>query len=149
MSARTRFVQLAVEQIGKPSLWGAQGPKAFDCSGLVMASLLGVGAKLSDHTAQMFSDETPALASYAGAAPIPGDLGFYGADDANIIHVVIWLAGGKVLSADGATARVVDLKTAQANPSARIRIHDATGYRKNFRGIHRNKFVDFLDRVTR
>lgn len=147
--ARTRFCQLILDQVGKPVLWAAQGPGAFDCSGLGMWALEGVGAKLKDHTAQMFADETPNLATAPGATPLPGDFCFYGSDWAHVTHIAYVLAGGRVLSADGATSKVVDLKTAQANPSARVRLHDSPKYRKDFLGIHRNTFLDALDGVTR
>ncbi len=155
MSARHRFCQLVLSKIDSPVLWTAQGPDAFDCSGLVMWALLALGAKgkngkaIADHTAQMFSDETPALVTAPGATPLPGDLGFYGADNAQVIHVVIWLAGGRILSADGATSRILDLKTAKANPLNRVHLHSSVNYRKGFLGLHRNTFVDALDLVSR
>ncbi len=155
MSARTRFCQLVLSKIGSTVLWTAQGPDAFDCSGLVMWALLSLGAKgkngkqIVDHTAQMFSDETPALVTAPGATPLPGDLCFYGQDAGHVTHVAVWLAGGKVLSADGATSRILDLKTAKANPSNRVRLHDSPSYRRDLLSTHRNRFVDDLDLVTR
>jgi hypothetical protein len=38
-------------QIGKPYKWGAEGPGAFDCSGLVHQSYLHAGFRLPDNTA--------------------------------------------------------------------------------------------------
>lgn len=142
-------MQLALTKLGATVLWAANGPDVFDCSGLVLWALNGVGAKLSDRRAQDLADQTPDLATAPGAAPLPGDLCFYGQDAAHVTHVAIWLAGGKVLSADGATSRVTSLKSAQANPSARVRFHDSAKYRRDWLGIHRNTFLDTLDGVTR
>lgn len=148
VAARSRFVQLAVSKLGSTVLWGAQGPREFDCSGLVMWALENVGAHLPDHTAQMLADETPNLATAPGATPLAGDLCFYGADWGRVTHVAIWLLGG-VLSADGATSRVTSLEVARANPKARVRLHASAEYREDFLGVHRNTFVDELDKVTR
>lgn len=147
--ARQRFCQLALSKIGSTVLWAAQGPDTFDCSGLVMWALESVGVKMPDHNAQMMADKTPNLVTAPGADPLPGDLGFYGPDAAHVEHVVIWLAGGRILSADGATSLVKDLKTAKANSSARVRLHDSAAYRSGFLGIHRNTFLDALDNVSR
>ena len=147
--ARGRFCQLALSKLGATVLWAANGPDVFDCSGLVLWALNGVGAKLSDRRAQDLADATPNLATHPGAAPLPGDLVFYGPNFAHVEHVAIWLAGGKVLSADGATSRVTALKSAQANPSARVRLHDSTGYRRDGLGVHRNSYLDALDLVSR
>lgn len=148
VAARSRFVQLALSKLGSTVLWGAQGPREFDCSGLVMWALEGVGVHLKDHNAQMLADETPNLATAPGATPLAGDLCFYGSDWGHVTHVAIWLLGG-VLSADGATSRVTSLATARANPRARVRLHASPQYRDDFLGVHRNRFVDDLDLVTR
>lgn len=47
-SVATRAIQIAAQQAGKPYVWGAGGPDAFDCSGLVhyayaLAGLPGTG----------------------------------------------------------------------------------------------------------
>ncbi len=41
-----RAVNFALAQRGKPYLWAAEGPYAYDCSGLVLASYLSVGRSL-------------------------------------------------------------------------------------------------------
>jgi cell wall-associated NlpC family hydrolase len=35
---RTRIVRIAKSKVGRPYRWGAAGPRAFDCSGLVVYS---------------------------------------------------------------------------------------------------------------
>lgn len=150
MSAiRSRFCQLALSKLGSTVLWAQQGPDVFDCSGFVMWLLDACGARMPDHNAQMLSDETPNLATAPGSSPLPGDLAFYGTGPSNIIHVGIWLEGGKVLSADGATRRVLDLAAAKANTAARVRLHESPLFRKDYQSTHRNRFLDDLEKVTR
>jgi len=43
-------VRRALAQIGKPYVWGGQGPSSFDCSGLVQYAYKGVGIDLPHHT---------------------------------------------------------------------------------------------------
>lgn len=148
MSAvRARFCQLALSKIGSTVLWNSDGPEAFDCSGLVAWSLLTVGARdiRSTHRAQTMADETLNLFPLKGDMPQPGELVFYGTNWQDVIHVGIWLAGGRVLSADGATSRVRDLKTALANPGARVRLHPTPQFRRDFLGLHKNSYLDAVE----
>ncbi|WP_176611286.1 C40 family peptidase [Actinomadura sp. WMMB 499] len=41
-----KAVRFAKKQIGKPYRWGAEGPNAYDCSGLVMAAWRKAGVKI-------------------------------------------------------------------------------------------------------
>jgi cell wall-associated NlpC family hydrolase len=149
--ARQRFCQLVLSKLGNTVLWGANGPDAFDCSGLVLWALGGVGAKLADCRAQDLADETPDLVTAPGATPLPGDLCFYGQSANSISHVAVWMMGGRCISADGATSRITDLKTARSKPGCRVRLHDAADFRKDvpYFAIHRNSFLDSLDGVSR
>ena len=154
MSARTRFVAFALEQIGKPVLWGRKGPEAFDCSGLVTASYFGIGGKdlRSKYNSQRLSDETPNLESSRPelVEALPGDLLFYGLGPDHVEHVAIVLAGGRSLSADGATQHHLDIRVAEANPRCRVRIHERFNFRLDlpYRAVHRNTFVDLLDGIS-
>ena len=145
MTPRQKFVEHALSRLGSVVLWGQRGPQCFDCSGLVAHCLYGAGGVdlRKTHNAQMMANETPNLLA-ASTPPAPGDLVFYGADGTHVIHVAIWLAGGKVLSADGATSRVLLLSQAKKDPGARVRIHDSSGFRRDWMGIHRNSYLDEL-----
>jgi len=48
--AAERAVAFAKSKIGKPYVWGAVGPNAYDCSGLVMDAYKHVGISLPHHT---------------------------------------------------------------------------------------------------
>jgi peptidoglycan DL-endopeptidase CwlO len=100
-SARAAAAVAAVRSaIGAPYVWGADGPHAFDCSGLTQWAYRQAGVALP-RTAQG--------QSHAGRrVPLsrirPGDLVVY-RDDAS--HVAMYVGGGKVVHAPypGATVR--------------------------------------------
>lgn len=146
MSARSRFVALALEQLGKPVMWAGHGPDYFDCSGLVTWLLKSVGAKdlTKTHNAPALAGATPPL---LGTPELPGDLIFYGASPIEISHVAIVLAGRKAISADGATSHILDLELAKSNPRNRVRLHERYDFRPDlaFHVLHRNTLVDAAD----
>ena len=152
VTARDRFLKAVEEQLGKLVVWAAKAPDAFDCSELVAWGLnVASDGKLehsATHTAQRYHDETRPLVD--GEEPLPGDLCFYGADAKSVIHVTVCDKYGGVVSADGATRSITSLKVALANPANRVRRHGKRRYRgEAYFVVHRNLFVDELDRVSR
>ncbi|HET8681239.1 MAG TPA: NlpC/P60 family protein [Micromonosporaceae bacterium] len=88
----TRF---ACAQIGKPYVWGADGPDSYDCSGLTMAAWAKAGVYLS-HNAAAQRRET----AYVSRASLrPGDLVFYYSD---LHHVGMYVGGGWIVHASQA-----------------------------------------------
>ncbi|WP_276804876.1 NlpC/P60 family protein [Lactobacillus hominis] len=84
----------AVEKYGKghPYVWGAAGPDAFDCSGLVMYALEHAFGKSFPH----YSGSQYA-ATVGVKDPQPGDLVFFGPGGRN--HVGVYAGNGKYWSA--------------------------------------------------
>jgi hypothetical protein len=89
----------ATAQLGKPYVWGAGGPNAFDCSGLVQASWAAAGVAISRSTATQVHDGT----AVAGLDQVqPGDLLFIpgaGGSAAHPGHVGIAAGDGLVIDA--------------------------------------------------
>jgi cell wall-associated NlpC family hydrolase len=67
-----RVVQVALGQVGKPYVWGAKGPNAFDCSGLCTWSYGQIGVPIPQGTAGQW----PGMRSVSQAEIQAGDLVF-------------------------------------------------------------------------
>jgi cell wall-associated NlpC family hydrolase len=85
---------LASQQLGKPYVWGAIGPNAFDCSGLVQF-VFGRAGRLEPRTAQ---EQYNASQHITAAQVVRGDLVFFGAPGA-VYHVGIYVGGGQMIDA--------------------------------------------------
>ena len=91
-SPGARAAKFACQQIGKPYVWAADGPSAYDCSGLTEASWRSVGVSLP-HNALEQKQVTPRVSA---ANLRVGDLAFYYGD---VHHVVIYVGNGWVVAA--------------------------------------------------
>jgi cell wall-associated NlpC family hydrolase len=96
--AAVTAIAFALRQIGKPYQWGAAGPDAYDCSGLVYAAYAAAGIHIARTTFGWRQD-----GSLVPLTQIqPGDLLFSAGSDgtsANPGHVVMYLGGGQVVQA--------------------------------------------------
>ena len=91
-------IAFAKAQLGKPYQWGAAGPDAYDCSGLVYAAYAAAGIHLARTTYQWQQDGPVVPLSQIQ----PGDLLFSAGSDGtstNPGHVVMYLGGGRVIQA--------------------------------------------------
>lgn len=94
-------------QLGKPYAWGADGPTAFDCSGLVKWVFAKQGLSLP-HKA---SDQATRGHKVATGSIQPGDLIFYDWDGGGIDHVGIAISPTQMIEAPkkGVPVRVMSL----------------------------------------
>lgn len=91
-------IAFAKAQIGKPYVWGATGPNAYDCSGLVYAAYASAGIHIARTTYQWQQDGPEVPLSEIE----PGDLLFSAGSDGtpqNPGHVVIYIGGGQIIQA--------------------------------------------------
>lgn len=89
--AGKRAVQFATAQIGKPYVWGAEGPGSFDCSGLTSQAWLAAGKAIPRTSQQQLR-----LTKVAVKDMRPGDLIIY-FDDAS--HVGMYVGDGAMVHA--------------------------------------------------
>ncbi len=98
-TVETVALSYVLAQLGKPYLWGASGPDAFDCSGLTMMAWAQAGVRLLHYTGDQMN-EGVAVNSYVDISP--GDLVLVPGSDGTISnpgHVGMYLGDGLVESA--------------------------------------------------
>jgi cell wall-associated NlpC family hydrolase len=110
-------VSYAEEQLGKPYVWGATGPDAFDCSGLVMMAYQSAGVDIARTSQAQWTTLPHVPASKVEA----GDLVFFaGSDGTPAAPGHVGLVIGKNLMieayATGTPIRISAFGTAQAAP---------------------------------
>ena len=95
--AAATAVAYARAQVGKPYVYGATGPDAFDCSGLVMAAWAAAGVSIPRTSEQQWA-QLPHVST-----PQPGDLVFYTGSpiDPPPGHVTMYAGGGQMIEAYG------------------------------------------------
>ena len=91
-------IAFAMAQLGKPYQWGAAGPDAYDCSGLVYAAYAAAGIHIARTTYQWQQDGPVIPLSQIQ----PGDLLFSAGSDGTPSdpgHVVMYLGDGQIIQA--------------------------------------------------
>ncbi|MDQ2706391.1 MAG: NlpC/P60 family protein [Actinomycetota bacterium] len=89
---RATALSAAMSKLGVPYVWGAAGPRAFDCSGLVLWAFNRVGISLPHSAAAQSSIGRPVSKSELR----PGDLVFFYSP---VSHVAMYIGNGKVVHA--------------------------------------------------
>jgi cell wall-associated NlpC family hydrolase len=102
-----RAVAFALAQRGKPYQWGAQGPGAYDCSGLTWAAWRHAGVGIPRTAAGQLAG----LPRVRGRLQ-PGDLVVYRSDSPSRRHVAMVVDGGRMVEAlrRGVPVRVTGLR---------------------------------------
>ncbi|MCP9206372.1 C40 family peptidase [Streptomyces sp. NEAU-Y11] len=91
-TAGRRALDYAMEQIGKPYVWGAEGPNSFDCSGLTSQAWAHAGRTIP-RTSQEQWRQLPRISLQRLR---PGDLVIY---NKGASHVAIYAGNGQVVQA--------------------------------------------------
>lgn len=100
-----KFIDVAKAQVGKPYVFGADGPNAFDCSGLIHYALNKAGVNAPRLTADGYKNLYRG-SSVNRANLKPGDLVFYyypndrGIPPGHASHIEIYLGHGKTMGTD-------------------------------------------------
>ncbi|MFZ5451347.1 MAG: C40 family peptidase [Thermodesulfobacteriota bacterium] len=116
------FIECCKQHLGKPYIWGANGPDAFDCSGFVQVALARIGLDPpDDQTAQdlyrYFKD--PGRGKPV-AIPKCGCLVFYG-KPAKVGHVAICIDHESMIEAGGGGSETTSVEIAREQ-GAEVRI---------------------------
>ncbi|TCK27692.1 NlpC/P60 family protein [Pseudonocardia endophytica] len=114
-AARSSALQNALGKIGAPYRWGASGPSAFDCSGLVKWAFEQEGISLPRTSRAMASAGTPVSKS----ALAPGDIvTFY----RPVSHVGIYVGNGQVVhaSTSGSPVKTSSMDAMPFNSARRV-----------------------------
>ncbi|RGC65003.1 putative endopeptidase precursor [Micromonospora sp. MW-13] len=97
MSTADQVIAYGMAEIGKPYVWGNEGPNSFDCSGLMQWIFGKVGIDLPRTAREQQRWAKPVT------DPRPGDLVFWGNP---ATHVGLYLGGGRFLAAPSAGRNV-------------------------------------------
>ncbi|MGW3628362.1 NlpC/P60 family protein, partial [Streptomyces sp. NPDC000880] len=103
-----RALEYAVEQIGKPYVWGAEGPQSYDCSGLTSRAWAQAGREIPRTSQEQWAE----LPKVSLRSLRPGDLVIY---FPKATHVAIYLGDGKVVQAPRPGTKV-KVSPISANP---------------------------------
>ena len=94
----TAMLKAAASRVGMPYVWGAAGPRSFDCSGLVQWSFAQAGVVMP----RVAADQARTGPLVPVSQLQPGDLLFYRTDPtapSYISHVAIYLGRGLMIQA--------------------------------------------------
>ena len=111
-----KVLRYACAQLGDPYVWAAEGPDAFDCSGLTLRAWEAAGVSLPHNADAQSRYGTPVAPT--PVALKPGDLVFY---HRPISHVGIYIGNGLMLHAphSGTVVKIGKVRWANAVAAAR------------------------------
>jgi cell wall-associated NlpC family hydrolase len=114
-AARTAAVDHAMSKVGSPYRYGASGPNAFDCSGLVSWAFKKAGKSLPRTSRAQSQVGTPV----SRAELQPGDLVFFYKP---VSHVGIYIGDGKIVHASTrkSPVKISDMSRMKFNSARRI-----------------------------
>jgi cell wall-associated NlpC family hydrolase len=105
-AAAAQAIAFAQAQMGKPYVWGGEGPNGFDCSGLTMMAYKSAGISIPRVAAAQY---TIGRQINDQSQLQPGDLVFFAHGSASSIHHVgIYIGNGNMIEAPftGANVRI-------------------------------------------
>jgi cell wall-associated NlpC family hydrolase len=112
--AAQKAVDTALAQVGDPYVWGAGGPDAFDCSGLMQYAYSAAGVSLPHSSSSQSQMGTPVSRDQLQ----PGDLVFFYSP---VSHVGMYIGNGQMVhaSTSGQPVKVASLDSMGSYNSAR------------------------------
>lgn len=101
------FLNAAENQLGKPYIHGNEGPRSFDCSGLVYYCLKQAGVSKARNTAAGYSREVDWEKITSMQNLQKGDLLFFRSNGKKVGHVGIYIGNGEMIDASSSNRKVV------------------------------------------
>ena len=108
-SSVNAVLNLAAKQLGKPYVWGAQGPSSFDCSGLtyyIYKNAAGITLP------RVSSDQSRYGTTVSKSNLKAGDLVFFdtsGPNNGAVSHVGIYVGNGQMIHASSSSSKIVQV----------------------------------------
>lgn len=113
----------ALQFVGYPYIWGATGPRGFDCSGFVWYVMKQKGVGISRDMWGMFQSGSPVSQDQLR----PGDVVFFvNTYQAGLSHVGIYIGGGQFVNAQSESTGVI--VASMSNPYWASRYYGARRY---------------------
>lgn len=114
-SDQTKVVNMSKAQLGKPYVWGAQGPGSFDCGGLVRyvyKNSVGKDIPMGTENQKNYGK------SVSMNSLLPGDLLFWLMKGTNITtHVAIYIGNGQFIHSPQEGETVTTVNMSYLNPN--------------------------------
>lgn len=109
---REAVTERALEQVGKPYRWGADGPSSFDCSGLTLYAMRAAGVRLRHWTGYQIRRGRRVVGRL-----LPADLIF-----THRGHVALYLGDGRIVEAprSGLSVRVRSISRSEVYEARRV-----------------------------
>jgi cell wall-associated NlpC family hydrolase len=99
----TSVVRAAYSKVGRPYVWGASGPRAFDCSGFTRYVMKQFGVDLP-HSSRLQAR----MGRFVSRSNLqPGDLVFFATRGGGISHVGLYVGDGKMVHASTPSTGVI------------------------------------------
>ncbi|MBU3145585.1 C40 family peptidase [Clostridium sp. CF012] len=108
------LISYAYDFIGKPYVWGATGPKSFDCSGFTKYVYNAFGVDLPHYTGSQIGEGN----SVSRADLKQGDLIFFNTDGP-VSHVGIYVGDGEFIHASSGSRKVTVSNLSQSYYTSR------------------------------
>lgn len=98
---KSDLISYAYDYIGKPYVWGAEGPRSFDCSGFTKYVYNAFGVNLPHYTGSQIGEGS----SVSRSNLKQGDLIFFNTDGP-VSHVGIYVGNGEFIHASSGSRKV-------------------------------------------
>lgn len=109
-------IAFARAQLGKPYIFGGEGPDGFDCSGLTVKAYASAGVYIGTHSV---NDQFQTAAARGQIVPYSqrqaGDLIFWGENPGDFYHVGLYI-GGEMMIAAPSEGDVVKIQSVWGSP---------------------------------